>query len=165
MLAFSIPLQHLCIFMLLQPAPTHAVRSSAGRSIWSHSIIPSQYVCCFSPDGTHPVFCFLYFSSPLFVFFLFLAGEPVPVGFKPIRWLRPQPIPFPVVQKVFPLGQSYPELLMPLVSDFPTGSDIPSSCSPGYFPSECELTSGPGLFCLPQLLTIQLRTLAVGFLH
>ena len=151
MLAFSTLLQHLCIFMLLQPAPTHAVRSSAGRSIWSHSIIPSQYVCCFSPDGTHPVFCFLYFSSPLFVFFLFLAGEPVPVGFKPIRWLRPQPIPFPVVQKVFPPGQPYSMLPQPLVSDGAAGLDNHLMAShhgllSWYFLSGCELTSGPGLF-------------------
>ena len=151
MLAFSILLQHLCIFMLLQPAPTHAVRSSAGRSTWSHSIIPSQYVCCFSPDGTHPVFWCLYSSSPLFVVVLFLAGEPVPVGFKPIRWLRPQPIPIPVVQKVFPPGQPYSMLPQPLVSDGAAGLDNHLMAShhgllSWYFLSGCELTSGPGLF-------------------
>ena len=151
MLAFSIQLQHLCIFMLLQPAPTHAVRSSAGRSIWSHSIIPSQYVCCFLPDGTHPVFCFFIFHLPFFVFFLFLAGDPVPVGFKPIRWLRPQPIPIPVVQKVFPPGQPYSMLPQPLVSDGAAGLDNHLMAShhgllSWYFLSGCELTSGPGLF-------------------
>ena len=68
-------------------------------------------------------FVFFIFHLPFFVFFLFLAGEPVPVGFKPVRWLRPQPIPIPVVQKVFPPGQPYPKLPQPLVSDGAAGLD------------------------------------------
>ena len=152
MLAFSIPLQHLCIFMLLQPAPTHAVR----KQRWPFHLEPQHYtipVCLLLFSRWHPpgILVSLFFISPFCFCFLFLAGEPVPVGFKPIRWLRPQPIPIPVVQKVFPPGQPYSMLPQPLVSDGAAGLDNHLMAShhgllSWYFLSGCELTSGPGLF-------------------
>ena len=152
MLAFSIPLQHLCIFMLLQPAPTHAVR----KQRWPFHLEPQHYtipVCLLLFSRRHPpgILVSLFFISPFCFCFLFLAGEPVPVGFKPIRWLRPQPIPIPVVQKVFPPGQPYSMLPQPLVSDGAAGLDNHHMVShhgllSWYFLSGCELTSGPGLF-------------------
>ena len=75
--------------------------------------------------------------------FSFYSEDPVPVGFEPVRRLRPQPIPF-LWGRSLPQEQSYPELLMSLVSDCAQAwTSRPPA--PGYFQSECELTSGPGL--------------------
>ena len=165
--------------MLLQPAPacpTHAVRSSWEQSWPAPSGIATLYhpgmSAAFCQTGHPPGFFSFYFYPPVahsrfscfsrIWDFPFYSKDPVPVGFEPVRRLRPQPIPF-LWGRSLPQEQSYPELLMSLVSDCAQAwtSRPPAS---GYFQSECKLTSGLGL--LPcRSYSILLQTMAVGFLH
>ena len=145
---FSI-LTSLCCFSLPQPAlhtQLGAVRNRVGQPHLEsqHYTIP---VCLllFARQDTHPVFLF-YFYPPVahsrfscfsrIWDFSFYSEDPVPVGFEPVRRLRPQPIPFPVGQK-FTTGTVLSRVALVTRQRLCTGTDIPSACSLGYFQSEC----------------------------
>lgn len=126
---FSI-LTSLCCFSLPQPALRTQLGAVGNRVGQPH--LESQHytipVCLllFARQDTHPDFSSFYFYPPVahsrfscftrIWDFSFYSEDPVPVGFEPVRRLRPQPIPF-LWGRSLPQEQSYPELLVSLVSD------------------------------------------------
>ena len=85
------------------------------------------------------------------------------MGFEPVRRLRPQPIPFPVGQK-FTTGTVLSRVAHVTRQRLCTGMDIPSACS-WIFSVRMRTDIRTGAVTLPQLLTILIQTMAVGFVH
>ena len=109
-------------------------------------------------------FVLFIFNLPFCFLFLFLAGDPVPVGFKPIRWLRPQPIPFPVGQK-FTTGTVLSRVAHVTRQRLRHRYGHPVRLLSWIFSVRMLTDIRTGAVTLPQLLTILLQTMAVGFVH